>query len=52
MRDWRVRIAEGTLRRLTEDEFVLRAREASDAMIRDQLTKISQLKQRIYTQRS
>ncbi|HEY7177519.1 MAG TPA: hypothetical protein VH442_21590 [Micromonosporaceae bacterium] len=44
MRAFAVRIAEGALATLTEDEFAARAYEASHAMIADQFAKIRRLK--------
>jgi hypothetical protein len=44
MRAFAVRIAEGALATLTEEEFAARAYEASHAMIADQFAKIRQLK--------
>jgi hypothetical protein len=44
MRTWAVRIADGALGSLTEDEFAARAYEASHAMIVDQFAKIRRLK--------
>ena len=48
MRDWTVRIADGTLRALTEEEFGVRVREAAAELIRDQLDKVRELKQQFY----
>ncbi|HEY9474547.1 MAG TPA: hypothetical protein VIS06_11950 [Mycobacteriales bacterium] len=48
MRNWTVRIADGTLRALTEEEFAVRVREAAGELIRDQLGKIRELKQQFY----
>lgn len=48
MREWTVRIADGTLRRLNEQEFAPRFAEAAAELIRDQSTKIRALKNRIY----
>jgi hypothetical protein len=48
MQIWTVRIADGTVRALDEDEFAVRAREAAARLIRDQLTKIRALKDRFY----
>jgi hypothetical protein len=48
MREWRVQIAAGTARRLSETEFTARAGEAATAFIRDQINQTRQLKQRIF----
>ena len=48
MRAWVVRIADGTIRELDEDEFGMRVYEASHAMITDQFAKIRQLKDYVY----
>ncbi|HEY9474043.1 MAG TPA: hypothetical protein VIS06_09355 [Mycobacteriales bacterium] len=44
MRDWTVRIADGTLRALTEEEFGVRVREAAAELIRDQPDRVRELK--------
>jgi hypothetical protein len=48
MRGWTIRIADGTLRELDEEEFTGRVREAAAELIRDQLAKVRTLKARIY----
>ena len=48
MRDWTVRIADGTLRALTEEEFGVRVREAAAELIRDQPDRVRELKQQFY----
>lgn len=48
MRTWTVRIADGSLRALSEDEFTASVGEAAGALIRDQFDKIRQLKLRVY----
>src|SRR5215475_3896211 len=48
MRTWAVRIADGALRSLREQDFTERAYEASHAMILDQFAKIRQLKDYCY----
>lgn len=48
MREWTVRIANGTIRRLTEEQFTVRVQEAATALIRDQFAKIRFLKDRYY----
>ena len=51
MRSFRVRIAPGTLRTLTEEEFAERAGEAGSELVRDQLRKVRELKLMIYEDR-
>lgn len=48
MRHWTVRIASGTLDVLSEPEFGQAISEAADQLIRDQQTKIRELKQEFY----
>ncbi|MGI5215514.1 hypothetical protein [Plantactinospora sp. CA-290183] len=48
MQVWTVRIADGTVRRLTEQEFAARVQEAAGQLIRDQFRKIGLLKAKIY----
>src|SRR5215475_2811586 len=48
MRTWAVRIADGALGSLREEEFTERVYEASHAMILDQFAKIRQLKDYCY----
>jgi hypothetical protein len=48
MRNWVVRIAPGTLRTLTEDEFAEATGAAGEALVRDQFARIRALKNRIY----
>jgi hypothetical protein len=43
MQEWTVRIADGTLRTLTENEFAARVSEAAGQLINDQRTKIDVL---------
>jgi hypothetical protein len=50
METWTVRIAAGTVRALTEEEFAARVSEAAHDLIADQKTKIWQMKQRHYGQ--
>ncbi|MDI1461985.1 hypothetical protein QEZ54_13505 [Catellatospora sp. KI3] len=44
MRTWEVRVSPGTLRRCSEAEFVARAAEAADSVVRDQLDKVRRLR--------
>jgi hypothetical protein len=48
LREWTVKIKEGALRALHEGEFIGRAADAADALIRDQLDKVRQLRQQVY----
>jgi hypothetical protein len=48
MTEWTVRIADGSLRTLTEDEFCARVGEAAAELISDQFAKIRELKNQIY----
>jgi hypothetical protein len=48
MRRWTIRIKRGTVRALSEEEFAVRAGEAASELIRDQFSKIKELKRRIY----
>lgn len=48
MRSWTVRIREGTLRRLTEEQFAAHMRAAVSAFITDQYAKVRALKLEIY----
>ncbi|GIG91435.1 hypothetical protein [Plantactinospora endophytica] len=48
MRIWTVRVADGTVRSLTEEEFAARVSEAAGELIRDQFAKIRVLKHRVY----
>lgn len=49
MQDIRVRIADGTIRALNEQEFVASAKEAVDALLQDYLAKVRELKIRFFT---
>lgn len=48
METWNVRVTPGTLRELTEAEFVTQLREAAGALIRHQFAGIRELKNRVY----
>ncbi|MGH3389976.1 MAG: hypothetical protein ACRDOO_13990 [Actinomadura sp.] len=48
MQRWRVKITDGTLRTLSEEEFSVRVSEAAAALIREQLEKVRELKQQFY----
>jgi hypothetical protein len=48
MRHWTVRIADGTVRTLTEEQFASGVREAARELINDQFAKVQELKQKIY----
>lgn len=48
MRHWTVRIADGTVRRLTEEQFAAGVRDAARELISDQFAKIRELKREIY----
>ncbi|GHJ49533.1 hypothetical protein Cs7R123_68750 [Catellatospora sp. TT07R-123] len=48
MREWQVRISDGTLRRCNEAEFAARAAEAADSVVRDQLDRVRRLRVEVY----
>ncbi len=48
MRQWSVRIEDGTLQAVSEEEFIASAAHAADALIRDQLDQVMQLKAEVY----
>jgi hypothetical protein len=49
MRNFKVRIAAGTVRELSEREFVQRVREAATAFLDDYMAQIHELKARLLT---
>lgn len=48
MRDWSVHIAPGAIDQMLEDEMTYAAVQAAEALIRDQMTKINELKFSLY----